>query len=399
MKKFVVYCIMLLASMPAGLLAQEGFVVNAADYTPTSSSSSTGQIFYGYSTHAGYAVEGLQHSFLYHGEDTTLEEYTKYPGLVYRGAERNPAHIPHTVNLGQNPGKYLLPTRGIDSLLYVMSYGVRFVNDTAVTAPYSAAYITLDLQQPDVYPAGSVPPVQYENDAPPVFESGTTTPVEWSFRVANRLLRDTQYVTVNYPPCGDTVVATDADGNVYLSVRVGAICWTKTNLRSEHYADSTPVPNPMTYVSSTFPNAEANLNRYGHLYSWYDAVRLDNNNGYAEPVTDSEGHVQGICPNGWHLPSLEEYQTLQGFAAEDLMATEGWIWGEATDATGFSLLPAGIYTGFRFEGMSGDAYLWTSTECSNHYGAWCCSFLYGCERLLEYDYIKKAGMSVRCIKH
>lgn len=380
------------------LQAQEGFVVSASDYAPTQSSQSIGQLFYRSSTNAGYHSEGLQQSFLYHGEDTTLAERSQYPGYFYRSADRNPSGRDYTLDLGHNNNLYLLPNYGLDSLINVMSYGVKFVADTAVTAPYSRVTYPVVLQEPGIYPEGSVPPVSYENDAPAEFEVGVTTPVTWNFRVANRSLSNVQMVTVNYPPCGDTVVATDWDGNVYLSVRVGALCWTKSNLRSEHYADGESVPNPMTYVSSVYPDAEDNLNRFGHLYNWYDAVRIPNGNDTISP-TIVGGVVQGICPDGWHLPSKADMQTLEVHSAMDLMAEEEWIWGTPNNSTGMSLLPAGFYTGYRFESMGGETYMWSYTECSSHLGAWICSIIYGCDRPLIADTYKRMGLSVRCIKN
>lgn len=398
MRKFIALMVINLLTGFLALQAQEGFVIGACDYAPTQSSHSIGQLFYNSSTNAGYLSEGLQQSFLYHGEDTALAERRQYPGYFYRSADRNPSRSAHTLDLGHNNNLYLLPNKGLDSLINVMAYGVTFVNDTSVVAPYSSATYPVVLQEPGIHPNGSVPPVSYDNDAPAEFEVGVTTPVTWNFRVANRSLTNVQMVTVNFPPCGDTVVATDWDGNVYLSVRVGALCWTKSNLRSEHYADGVTVPNPMTYVSSVFPDPVANLNTYGHLYNWYDAVRIPAGDETAQPVV-IDGHVQGICPDGWRLPSKSDLQTLEAFSAMDLMSTEGWIWGTPNNSTEMTLLPAGFYTGYRFESMGGETYLWSYTECSSHLGAWICSIIYGCDRPLIKDSYKQTGMSVRCIKN
>ena len=59
--------------------------------------------------------------------------------------------------------------------------------------------------------------------------------------------------------CSAFAPATDGSGNQYEVVKLIHDCWLKSNLRTELYADGTPVPNVLTY-----PNTD--LDTYGHLY-------------------------------------------------------------------------------------------------------------------------------------
>ncbi len=406
MKKILLTSILLAAVMHA-TFAQYGFVAVAYDDATTRSSASVGQMFtQGVSIDHNYANEGLQQSFLYRGNDTLLYENSSYP-VAYRPAERIPQDNPQTVNVGKT-SVYLLPTQGLDSLIDVMAYGVTFTNDTTVVPPYNVCEHNFDLQQPLVLPAGSVPPVQYYNNRPATYSVGNVTPVTWNFSVADKSLTDIQRVNVKFPPCGndnyntdianypysntlpDPFVATDFEGNSYSTVRIDCHCWTAENLKSTIYADSVSIPNPMAYVSAEHPDAAANVNRYGYLYTWDDAVRA--------PLAPEAAAVQGVCPYGWHLPTEAEFSVLANHSAFELMSTTDWLNGEGTNVTGFTALPAGKYTGARFENLLGETHFWTSTSVSATIARYC-SLMHGCSELIHYDGSKVNGKSVRCVKN
>ena len=302
---------------------------------------------------------------------------------------------------------YLLPTQGLDFLISVMAYGVTFTNDTTVVAPYSVCDYNFDLYQPTVLPAGSVPPVQYNNNRPATYPVGAVPPVTWNFSVADKSLTDIQQVNVKFPPCGsdnfDTdianypytntlqspFVATDYEGHNYNTVRVGCYCWTKENLQSTKYADGADIANPMAYVSAEYPDAAANVARYGYLYSWEDAVRA--------PINPDAVTVQGVCPDGWRVPTEEEFSVLANYPSFALMSTTDWLNGEGTNVTGFTALPAGKYTDVRFENLLGETHFWTATAVSATAARYC-SLMHGCSELLHFDGSTANGKSVRCLK-
>ena len=408
MKKLFLTSI-LMVGFVTGLFAQYGFVAVAYDDAATHSSASVGQMFtLGVSVDGNYANEGLQQSFLYHGNDTLLYENSSYP-VAYRPAERNPQGEPYVV---QQPGQmahplYLLPTQGLDSLVSVMAYGVTFTNDTTVVAPYNVCEHNFDLYQPLVLPEGSVPPVQYYNNKPATYPVGAVTPVTWNFSVADKSLTDIQQVNVKFPPCGsdnystdianypysntlpDPFVATDYEGNSYNTVRIDCHCWTKENLKSTKYFDGENIPNPMAYVSAEYPDAAANVARYGYLYTWDDAVRA--------PLAPEATVVQGVCPDGWRVPTEEEFSVLANYPSFALMSTTDWLNGEGTNVTGFTALPAGKFTDVRFENLLGETHFWTATSVSATVARYC-SLMHGCSELINYDGNKVNGKSVRCLK-
>lgn len=84
--------------------------------------------------------------------------------------------------------------------------------------------------------------------------------------------------------CGDLVL--DADGNEYATIpREDGNCWMQANLR--------------IHVPGSFQEDGVDEQKYGRLYTW-DAATKGN----------SGEKVQGICPNGWHIPTKAEWDTL-----------------------------------------------------------------------------------------
>lgn len=212
----------------------------------------------------------------------------------------------------------------------------------------------------------------------------------------------------------------DQDGNIYKTVKIGNQEWMAENLRTTHYADGTEIPVGNYATSFTKPyyydsgNYNIPLEERGYLYNW-PAVMHDENSSKANP-----SRVQGICPNGWHVPSNAEWNQLVRYVrrnncyecgnthspiAKALASTTGWdscgiencaIGNNlrANNATGFSAFPAGntVYT-FR-----GDwTFFWSSTEESD-YNAWARSLsCYNVNMCRSYEY-KREGNSVRCVR-
>ena len=128
-------------------------------------------------------------------------------------------------------------------------------------------------------------------------------------------------------PCPGTPTVTDIDGNEYNTVTIGYQCWMRENMKTTRFAngdtifkiDTLSLTLPLRY----YPNDSAELVQdYGYLYNW-PAV--------GHGITGSEENpsgLQGICPDGWHVPSRLEYQQLFNV----LHATENF-WCDAHNNT------------------------------------------------------------------
>ena len=115
--------------------------------------------------------------------------------------------------------------------------------------------------------------------------------------------------------------------------------------------------------------------------------------------------VRGVCPEGWHLPTQSEWNTLftavggSSVAGTKLKSTSGWnSSGNGTDAFSFSALPAGLRNlSGNYDNEGNYAYFWSSTE---HYSNTAYRMYLNC----DYDDAnldvsnRNRGFSVRCIK-
>ena len=199
--------------------------------------------------------------------------------------------------------------------------------------------------------------------------------------------------------CEYGTVLDDRDGQTYKTVKIGDQVWMAENLNYE------------TGNSYCYNNNSANCTKYGRLYTWAAAMDsvgtlTTNGKGCGYKKTCSPTYpVRGICPEGWHLPSKTEFETLftavggQDSAGTALKSTGGWFNdGNGTDAFGFSALPAGdrgSNGGCYYEGLN--AYFWSSTEYDSNYA-------YNVLLYVNFDYAyldygnKDYGFSVRCLK-
>ena len=168
--------------------------------------------------------------------------------------------------------------------------------------------------------------------------------------------------------------------------------------------------------SYCYDNDTANCTTYGRLYTWAAAmdsaaVFADDGKGcgYEETCTAADT-VQGVCPEGWHLPSRDEWSALEIYVSENssggvgyaLKSKSGWTEYDGktggSDYFGFGALPAGFrYSSGTFSNVQSRAYFWSSTEYSTDYAYY--RYLLYVSSVLDTDYYPKYyARSVRCVK-
>ena len=208
-----------------------------------------------------------------------------------------------------------------------------------------------------------------------------------------------QELTFELPPCGDAdhYTVTDYDGNEYSTVRIGLNCWMRENLKTLHYDDGTPVAVARGYVNHDFPNADNTADVFGRLYSWYSAMGVAEHST-TSPTVNEYGHVQGVCPEGWFVPSPEQFYNMRDVDMDDLRASGYWLDGGGNNNSGFSILPGGGYNSDRgrFENILGNAYFWSADLGS----AQPKTFMADCHCYMwqVLDSSPNHGFSVRCVK-
>ena len=241
------------------------------------------------------------------------------------------------------------------------------------------------------------------NNAPAdsIYEVGETT-VTWTITDSCGFsITCDQTIKVSFQPCPDAV---DYEDTIYHSVRLGSgcKCWTTTNLKSTKYSDGRPIDNVMDYYSYEHPNTAENVNIFGHLYDWYAAADTGRY-GSVDSVERAYnmGHrIQGICPDGWYLPSDEDYEELNIYPTSDLRSTNYWINVGSqvnTNSTGFNSLPGGRYScaNGRYEDIMGNSYYWT---CHPVYDMATGAMIdYVCEKIVTNNNPRCNGYSIRCV--
>ena len=233
--------------------------------------------------------------------------------------------------------------------------------------------------------------------------------------------------------CPSSPTLTDVDGNIYNTVQIGEQCWMRENLRTTKYADGTPIEHGSNASPNTpywyYPMDDAaNKPNYGLLYNWPAVVR-----GVTGSAANPSG-VQGICPDGWHVPSDAEWTQLTDYVsshseyvcggnyvniAKAMVSTMGWDLSSlgnpclagnndpaTNNATGFSALPAGCYydnnvDGYIFLGRGFNTFYWTATANEGTVDfayAYYCGFHTNYDSFFDSDLGDMAeGNSVRCV--
>ena len=191
------------------------------------------------------------------------------------------------------------------------------------------------------------------------------------------------------------------NGKKYAYVEIGEQTWMAENLNYDVCGSKCSDGNRFVDYNTE------NCDKYGRLYDWPTAIT--------------------ICPDGWHLPSDDEWTALMDYvggdsvAGEKLKTTSGWKldpWiytcrsnendrsrddyiycgTNGTDDYGFSALPGGY--GFtiteRFEGV-GIGRWWSTTESSDRFAYNLC-ISNDFNGVYRYGHVKINFLSVRCVK-
>ena len=207
---------------------------------------------------------------------------------------------------------------------------------------------------------------------------------------------------------------TDIDGNEYILMGIGDQLWMAENLKVTHYNNGDPIPtghsnsqwvNLSTGAYAVYNNDPANAEVYGNLYNWY-AVDDD----------------RGICPEGFHVPSDEEWMELEmflGMSYADAHDTGYWrgtdqgsqlagnadLWSNgslendpAFGSSGFIALPGGYrdFSNGSYDDVGSHGYFWSATA-NGSTDAWARLLYYtNTEVYRDYNY-QRYGFPVRCL--
>lgn len=196
----------------------------------------------------------------------------------------------------------------------------------------------------------------------------------------------TQKITVKYPEC-ETLHVNDAAGNTYTPVRIGCDCWLAENL-------ITPAEDAVFFEEND------EYESFGLLYT--RATALASAPVVIRSTKQGEDYVQGICPDGWAIPTTEQFNNMIVAAngVEDVKATEGWLAGhEGTGLSGFNAMAPGFFnvTAAQYQSHLAFAGFWTADEGVGNQGV-IFEIKYSCGDGVPNDVNQDNKYSVRCVK-
>jgi uncharacterized protein (TIGR02145 family) len=188
----------------------------------------------------------------------------------------------------------------------------------------------------------------------------------------------------------------DSEGNKYRTIDIGTQTWMAENLKSTKLIDGTDIPfvPDVTLWSGLTTPGYCWFNNdsvgYGALYNWYTV------------------NTGKLCPEGWHVPTDEEWTLLTDYLGGKSVAggklreagTSHWQSPNtgATNETGFTGLPAGYRSSSGgFNSFRNYGFWWTSTDWSTT-GAWYRDVYYGYNSVDRSNSNKKSGANIRCLK-
>ncbi len=258
-------------------------------------------------------------------------------------------------------------------------------------------------------------------------------------------------LTANFREEGSDVIygdgVSDIDGNQYITVIIGDQEWMAENLRVTQYNNGDAIPSDLSdsdwrnttagayaiydhNASDTdgINSPEEMVDAYGKLYNWYAAA-----------------NPRGLCPEGWSLPSHDEWTQLERYLCNALgnancdeqfpydNTTTGWggtneanalkscrqvnsplpgcntsehpRWAQhfahhGFDEYGFSALPGGHRRSFDsgFFNLGGIGFYWSVSEPGVEGGAWSRGIYSNNPKMSRSYFNKREGYSVRCVR-
>ena len=160
----------------------------------------------------------------------------------------------------------------------------------------------------------------------------------------------------------------DIEGNVYNIRSIGNQIWMTENLKTTKYSNAATIAYGLYYPA----NDVSNVAKYGYLYDW--AAAINQPAKYDTIMMDLTGQrVQGVCPTGWHLPSVQEWlELVDNFGGTEAAALKLKIADEnywltplliEEPVSGFDAIPAGsrMIDG-TFHVVGENASYWTSSQ-------------------------------------
>ena len=206
---------------------------------------------------------------------------------------------------------------------------------------------------------------------------------------------------------------TDADGNVYNTIKIGNQTWMLENLKTTKFNDGVAITE---YTFATHGNNWHNAGSEEALYQWANTDDL--NNVYTETLPfDYYGAMYNhyaiesgkLAPTGWRIPTEQDFIELESFLnsngasgteATALKTTFGWLSssGNGTNTFGFNGLPNGYVNAFGGATASEIICAWATSNYNSTNGTRTSVNLFDESTISYQQDAIQIGHGIRCIK-
>ena len=187
--------------------------------------------------------------------------------------------------------------------------------------------------------------------------------------------------------CGNQLVDI-RDNKVYATVLIGTQCWMAENLEFG-FTISDLVPQTDNCVAEKYLRNSTFVDQYSIFYQWDELMNYSTTSG-----------SRGLCPPGWHIPDLAEWDVLLNQYFGQGMAG-GWL-KDKWLANGFGSHQLGLFYQNNTWAYSGGFYAgsmyWTSVNISANRAAARGINDYN-PSVSRYDALKSDAFNVRCVKN
>jgi uncharacterized protein (TIGR02145 family) len=219
------------------------------------------------------------------------------------------------------------------------------------------------------------------------------------------------------------LIITDIENNIYGTIKIGNQIWMASNLKVTRWPDGTLIPRVeeqadwyefslYTQAYCWYENYAATGTIHGALYTWPAAMYI-----MGEDEIGS-GDIQGVCPDGWHLPDDSEWKELEMYLGMNGTEVELEKWrgtdeggklkhggtqywkspnSGSTDESCFCALPSGWRDGAGYFKNLGTATRFWSSSIRGDY-AWVRQLDYNSSQIYRGTKGLYEGLSVRCVK-
>lgn len=205
----------------------------------------------------------------------------------------------------------------------------------------------------------------------------------------------------------------DYDGNIYNTVKIGNQWWMAENLKTTHYHDGTEINLVLNeadwdaLLSIDKAMCYHKKNTYGILYNWSATM-----NDAVSSNTNPSG-VQGVCPDGWHVPSDSEWSELINYlggykeAGGKMKVNDTTYWNSpnvgANNQSGFTALGGGARESWgEYFGIEEKSFFQSTTTAFSNGTILSVRLSSKSSWATRPDYqinkSKEGGLSVRCVK-